>query len=353
MFDVPQTTEQTLSWHVDLPLHERAWHVGLIVGPSGSGKSTVARALFGDAMQQPAEWHGASVLDDFPADISVQDITSICMAVGFNTIPAWLRPYNVLSNGEQFRVSMARLLASSASLAVVDEFTSVVDRQTAHIVSHATQKFVRKHARQFVAVTCHYDVEDWLQPDWVFEPATCSFRWRALQRRPPLDVTIQRVPYAFWRLFARYHYLTSELAKAAQCFCAFLNQQPVAFAGVLYRPHPRVQNIYGVSRLVTLPDYQGLGLAFVLADTLGAGFRATGKHLHAYPAHPALIRSFDKSAMWTMQHKPGVFSMASDWRKKNGRPRFGGRPCGVFRYTGPAMSDRNHAVQLLNIPSIV
>lgn len=349
MFDVPQTSEQELRWVADVPIETRPWNVGLIVGPSGCGKTTVARALFPNELTARQEWRGASVLDDFPDTISVQNVADICMAVGFNTIPAWLRPYHVLSNGEQFRVSIARLLATNTNRIVVDEFTSVVDRQTAKIASHAVQKYMRRHDRQFVAVSCHYDIEEWLQPDWVFEPATNIFRWRSLQRRPALNVTIQRVPYAFWRLFARYHYLTAELVNSAQCFCAFIDEQPVAFAGVLYRPHPRVANIYGVSRLVTLPDFQGLGLAFVLTDTLGSAFKALNKHLHTYPAHPALIRGFDRSANWTLQHKPGVYSTVT--RSAN-VGRFGGRPCAVFRYTGDAMQDREHARALLNVPSI-
>jgi hypothetical protein len=28
-------------------------------------------------------------------------------------------------------------------------------------------KSIRKTDKQFVAVTCHYDVVDWLEPDWV------------------------------------------------------------------------------------------------------------------------------------------------------------------------------------------
>ena len=89
------------------------------------------------------------------------------MAVGFNTIPAWLRPYGVLSNGEKFRVDLARRLLEGGDLIAVDEFTSVVDRQVAKIGSHAVQKWARGKGRQFVAATCHYDLEDWLQPDWV------------------------------------------------------------------------------------------------------------------------------------------------------------------------------------------
>lgn len=350
MFDVPPSAEDILEWRGNLPLDERAWNVGLIVGPSGAGKSTIAKHLFGDDLMSAFEWTGASVLDDFDASLSLETITNVCSAVGFNTIPAWLRPFHVLSNGEQFRVSMARALLSMQERLVVDEFTSVVDRQTAQIGSHAIQKFVRNNNTQFVAVSCHYDIMEWLRPDWVLEPATMNFQWRALQPRPPITVRIARVPYNTWRLFARYHYLSADLNKAAQCYAAFIGDKPVAFAGVLHRPHPQAQNIWGISRLVTLPDYQGLGLAFVLADTLGGAFRSVGKWLHTYPAHPALIRAFDRSAVWAMRKKPGVFAPAS--RMTGTVEGFGGRPCAVFRYVGPAMDDKQHAYRLLNIRSL-
>jgi hypothetical protein len=102
----------------------------------------------------------------------------------------------------------------------------------------------------------------------------------------------------------------------------------------LHRPHGRKRNLKGVSRLVTLPDWQGLGLAFALVDRVAAAYKALGYDTHTYPAHPALIRSFDRSPSWQLRHKPATFvtakgpkSMqhASTWKQ-------GQRPNAVFRY---------------------
>jgi GNAT superfamily N-acetyltransferase len=335
-FDVPLRDRQTLEWHGDLPLHERPWNVGLIVGPSGSGKTTILRDTFGPSLK--LGWRGDAVIDDFPPELSIEELTSVCSAVGFNTIPAWLRPFDVLSTGEQFRVSLARTLIESASDApiVVDEFTSVVDRQVAKIGAHAAQRWARKHERQLVAATCHYDVVDWLQPDWVLEPASMTFAWRCLQPRPGVECVIAKAPYDSWQRFARFHYLTAELNHAAQCFVLYAQGTPAAFCGVLHRPHARNRRIKGVSRLVTLPDWQGLGLAFALVDRVAAAYCAEGYDVHTYPAHPALIRSFDRSPMWQLRHRPATFVTAkgprsmqhtSSWRQ-------GARPNAVFRYCG-------------------
>jgi ABC-type glutathione transport system ATPase component len=157
LFDVPEGTEQTKQWRGDVPIESFDWNVGLIVGPSGCGKSSVAKQLFGE-FEKPFDWGGAAVVDDFDRKFSVQQITETLSAVGFGTIPAWLRPYGVLSNGEKFRAETARRILENSDLCVVDEFTSVVDRQVAQVASHAIQKTIRARKQKFVAVSCHYDI---------------------------------------------------------------------------------------------------------------------------------------------------------------------------------------------------
>lgn len=352
MFDVPVEKKCTLQWQGDLPIEQEDWNVGLIVGPSGSGKTTVARSTFGENFHPDMEWRAASVIDDFAAGSSMESISKACQAVGFNTIPAWLRPHSVLSNGEKFRVELARRVLELPDPVIVDEFTSVVDRQVAQIGAYAVAKWVRREKRKFVAVTCHYDVIEWLQPDWILEPATMKFTARrGLQRsRPGIDVEIGRVGYEAWRLFAPFHYLSADLNKSARCYGLFANGTLAAFAGVLPRPHPKVKDIRGVSRLVTLPDWQGLGLAPILADSLGAAYRAAGYRLRTYPAHPALIRSFDKSEKWKMVKEPGVFSPPTGNQKlkrqgiENGIGSMGGRPCAVFEYSAAANPEAKELV---------
>jgi hypothetical protein len=130
---------------------------------------------------------------------------------------------------------------------------------------------------------------------------------------------------------APFHYLTAELNHAARCWCLFVDDQPVSFAAVLHRPTNRPTRIKGVSRLVTLPDWQGLGLALILVDQLGALYAAQGFELRTYPAHPALIRSFDRSPRWKLEKKPGRFSSRPG---ETGNAPMGGRPCAVFSYCG-------------------
>ena len=357
MFDVPPAAMSQVAWKFDAPIEANPWQIGLITGPSGSGKTQVAHRLFGDNMLgEPMEWSGPAVIDDFSAEQNIEDIAAVCQAVGFNTIPSWLRPYRVLSNGEQFRVALARALLDNVTqggLLVMDEFTSVVDRQVAKIAAHAVQKYIRKDpARQFVAVTCHDDLVEWLQPDWVLDPSVGTLEWRSLQRRPELRGEIVRVHHRRWARFAPFHYLTAELSTAARCYELRIDDRPVAFAGMLYRPHPKRRNLYGLSRVVTLPDWQGMGLAYVLIDRLAAMFAACGMRFHMYPAHPALIHSTDRSRNWRMIKKPGTYSDTTSTTRDKAIAdtwRYGRRPNAVFVWCGPVHPDRAEARAVLEL----
>jgi ABC-type lipoprotein export system ATPase subunit len=343
MFNVPPQDRGKIEWKGDISIESMPWQIGLIVGPSGSGKSTITSHLFGNNHLNPLKWGSSAVIDDFGEEFSIEHIAAICQAVGFNTIPAWFRPFSALSTGEKFRVEMARRMLEGGDFVVMDEFTSVVDRQVAKIGAHAVQKYIRKNNKQFIAVTCHYDIEEWLQPDWVFDVGAMAFRPRgSLQRRSAIECEIKRVQYSAWPIFAPFHYLTAELHKAARCFGVFIDGRIIAFAGILHRPNWRKggQDIKGISRIVCLPDWQGLGLAPALAYHLGAAYKAVGWRLRSYPAHPALIRVADRSPDWKLIKKPGFVSKVNKGnigKRAADCMRSVSRPGAVFEYCGPAM----------------
>jgi ABC-type polar amino acid transport system ATPase subunit len=164
--------EKRFSGALDLP---EQWQVGVIVGRSGTGKTTIAKELFAEAYIRGFEYTHDSILDDFPESLSVGDVTRALYSVGFASPPDWLKSYEHLSQGEKMRVDVARALTLKQPLIVFDEFTSVVDREVAKVSALAVQKAVRKSKKKFIAVTCHYDVVDWLEPDWVFTTDTMEF----------------------------------------------------------------------------------------------------------------------------------------------------------------------------------
>ena len=167
-----------------LPIDQDDWQIGVIVGRSGSGKTSIAKQLFPDTYIKAFKYTHNCVLDDFPEELETGEITQNLCSVGFASPPDWLKSYDCLSQGEKMRVDIARALCLNKSLIVFDEFTSVVDREIAKVSAFAISKAVHRSKKKFIAVTCHYDVIDWLQPDWVFCTDTMSFDRKKESGRP-------------------------------------------------------------------------------------------------------------------------------------------------------------------------
>jgi GNAT superfamily N-acetyltransferase len=353
LFDVPASERSTEKWDVRFELPAE-WNIGVIVGPSGSGKTTIAEEVFGERLARDVEWpDDKSVLDAFPSDMGIKEVCAVMSSVGFSSPPSWVRPYRVLSNGEKFRVGIARAMCEHRDLLVVDEFTSVVDRTVAQIGSAAIAKAIRKRGSQFIAVTCHYDVLEWLLPDWVYEPHTGAFSAGRSLQRPPIELEVRRVHHSAWRLFRKHHYLTADLNKASKCFVAFWKGVPVCFCAVLHFPHPTVRNAYRFHRTVCLPDYQGVGIGNAVVEYIGSMFRALGWRALAQLSHPAFMGHMAQSPLWNMYTKPGIEKPPAGkgctmrgWSQPLRR-----RLVASFEYVG-APGDINEALKLLQIPRL-
>ena len=305
MFDVDKT-EIKKEYDVNIPIESMDWNVGLIVGASGSGKTTIARRVFDEyELFQGFEWTCDSILDDFDEKFSAKEITEILSKVGFSSPPDWLKPFNILSNGQKMRVELARLILESEKSFIYDEFTSVVDRQVACIGSSAIQKFVRKQNKQFIAVSCHYDVAEWLEPDWIYDANKMEFQdTRGLLRRPDIQVNVRKAEQSEWKQFMEFHYLTHDHNKSAHKYIAEINGEPVAWCSVLHFPHPKVKNMKRIHRLVVKPDYQGIGLSGLFLDEICKIYKKDKYRIRLVTSSPALIHGFLKGKKWVMTRKP-------------------------------------------------
>ena len=124
------------------------------------------------------------------------------MGVGLSAVPCWIRPAITLSNGQKERAEIALQMAREDKLVVIDEWTSVVDRTVGKIMSECIQKWARKSEKQVVLLSCHYDVFDWLQPDWVIDCNKQTYTDRRLLRRSrkeKLSFDIRPIGRGSWR----------------------------------------------------------------------------------------------------------------------------------------------------------
>lgn len=158
-----------------LDIEDKEWKIGLIVGNSGTGKTTIVNEVFSEDLYYKFNYESESVIDDMNKEKNFDDIIKTFYSVGFGSVPSWLKPYKVLSNGEKMRVDIANLLLSNKDTIIFDEFTSVVDRDIAQTSCIAINKSLNRSNKKFIAVSCHYDIIEWLEPNWIFDTNEMEF----------------------------------------------------------------------------------------------------------------------------------------------------------------------------------
>ncbi|MEQ8822642.1 MAG: ABC transporter ATP-binding protein [Sumerlaeia bacterium] len=291
-----------------LDIDDGEWSLGLIVGPSGSGKTSIGRQLFGGGLiYDPDEaglWPGDQpIVEAINPGGSFDDVTAALGAVGLGDVPAWLRPYRVLSNGEKFRANLARLICEKPDEVVVDEFTSVVDRQIAKFGALAFGKAWKRTGKKAVLLSCHYDIIEWLEPDWVFDTSSSTFRRRSV-RRPRFDLEIYETDWRFWPLFEPHHYLKLPRMPCSRCYVGVVEDQVVCHVAMSTKnlgPH-RFEARF--CRLVVMPEWQGagVGLRFLaeLAERNIRGENRWGKPITSmiHTSHPGLCAALRRSPGW-------------------------------------------------------
>lgn len=175
--DIDVKKKAVHSLKIDNIAIDDSWNVGLIFGASGSGKTTLAKQMFGDDCFQTVLNDEEPIINQFPESMSYAECADILNGIGLNTVPCWIRPVKTLSNGQRARAEAALLMvkALEQEIVVIDEWTSVVDRTVAKAMSFCLQKFARKHGKRIILLSCHYDVLEWLVPDWLIDCNTQKF----------------------------------------------------------------------------------------------------------------------------------------------------------------------------------
>lgn len=282
------------------------WSIGAVVGPSGSGKTSIGRAIFNAdrLVDLSAGWSSdRPIVDDIAPGGDFNKVTGLLASVGLGDVPAWLRPFRVLSNGERFRAGLARLICERPAEAVVDEFTSVVDRQIARVGAQAFQKAWRRENPdgKVVVLTPHYDVIDWLQPDWVIDTKTKTFDRGTPRQRPAIELDIWKVNGSYWREFKPHYYLDLPMPIAAEYFVGTVEGELACHLAV--SPWFHVGG-YRATRLVTMPEWQGAGVGSRFLDAIaqyhldGKGRKGHRLPTYFHTSHPQLCGVLRRSGKW-------------------------------------------------------
>jgi ABC-type lipoprotein export system ATPase subunit len=148
-------------------LSDFKWNVGVLCGNSGSGKSTLLSTL--GEPKNPIYDYSKSIISQFP-HMSEHDVCELLSSVGLSSVPVWLHKPNELSNGERARLDLCWILANAKENEIIlyDEFSSVINRAVAKSMSYALQRYVREKNLKIILASCHFDIIEWLNPDWVF-----------------------------------------------------------------------------------------------------------------------------------------------------------------------------------------
>ena len=338
----------------ELPIEDFDWKIGLVVGPSGSGKSSIGRRIFGEhAFYEPTGWPtNAPIIDAIAPEGDFNAVTAALAAVGLGDVPAWLRPYGVLSTGQRFRADLARVVAEAPAEVVIDEFTSVVDRQIARIGAQAFAKAWRRTTGQAVLLSCHYDIIDWLCPDWIYDTGARAFARRRERRRPGIELGIFETDGGYWSLFKAHYYLALPRPVAASYFVGSVEGEPVAHLAV----SPKFEShYYRATRLVVMPQWQGAGVGTRFLNWVcqyhldGRGRQGRRYRTLFHTSHPQLCAYLKRSPKWRQvssvlygaNRRRGIGSM----KRTTSRPDVGMGNCGYgghfravqgFAYTGGA-----------------
>ena len=291
-FDIQNREETSVTIPMDIDgLNSFEWNVGVIYGGSGSGKSTILKELGGI---KTIEFDVDKPLISNFDWLEPEEASRVLTSIGLSSVPTWLRPFRLLSNGEQYRAYLAYLVASSkeGETILVDEYTSVVDRDVAKAMSLALQKYIRREKKKVILASCHFDIMEWVMPDWIYTP----LKGGGLERpdylrlgRPEISLQVSRVEPQTFDFFKKHHYLTESVNRTYTFLLFEWNNKPIAI-NVIGRHLGKNGGfkVFRESRIVIHPDYQGMGIGSKISEFCGGILKSIGGKFYTKTINPAL-----------------------------------------------------------------
>ncbi len=232
---VPMTPrKREVCWNFGIPPREEPFVIGenlsielrpgtivMLTGPSGSGKTSLLQAAAEQAGQ--VIWVGRgrfpigrAIVDSVAPRKTLATALDILTACGLGEPRLWVREFRDLSDGEQFRASLARAVGRSLDgrqpvPIFCDEFSAILHRRMAKAVAYNIRKLVSRYHLMLVVAGTHDDVIADLQPDQVVRLDTANqqvVRSRSREKAISLRRRATIVPGSVrdYRIFGPMHY---------------------------------------------------------------------------------------------------------------------------------------------------
>lgn len=309
-FDIQnkEETEVNISYNLD-EIKNFDQNIGVILGNSGSGKTTILKSLgeLNNSNFDPDK----SLISNFD-QLEPNEATKLLTSIGLSSIPTWLRPFRLLSNGEQYRADLAYKVGKSkdGDVILIDEYTSVVDRDVAKAMSFALQKYIRHTNKKIILASCHTDILEQLMPDQICSPQKggalekCDYLRKG---RPKIELQISRTEPNTQDLFKEHHYLTIERNKGFGHLVFEQNNKPVGIVIYKNQPSGTIKNGYALSRTVVLPDFQGLGIGKSISEFTAQILLSIGGRVFTKTINPALGEHRNNNINQRPTSKNGIY----------------------------------------------
>ncbi|MEX2784352.1 hypothetical protein AB3331_04030 [Streptococcus sp. H49] len=265
-------------------------NITYITGPSGSGKSLLGKYIKKkfNFVENDMKFNKKVPIIEALSGTFRENLYYLNM-VGLSEAFLYLTTYEKLSDGQKFRFELAYMLSQDFDYILVDEFCSLLDRDSAKIVSYNLQKIMRKLNKHIVVITSHSDIRDYLSPDIIIEfdeygnSKLESFKHYKVANLHQ-EFEIRNGNYNEFKLLERYHYfgdvsLNTLQRRDARYYSLYRDNK---LMGILVTASPYPQddnkleedlerinhNLRLVFRLILHPKVRGIGATKILYDSV-------------------------------------------------------------------------------------
>lgn len=149
----------------DLKIDVEDGEIVYITGQSGSGKSIMLREL----KRMMSETKNVACIDeiDLKDEPIIEQVGStfseglkLLAQAGLSDAALYVRKPSELSDGQRYRLRLAKLIESDADVWVADEFGAVLDRTTANVVAYNIARAARHEGKTLIVATTHTDLTE-------------------------------------------------------------------------------------------------------------------------------------------------------------------------------------------------